>query len=293
MDNLVIKIFIEMYEMSQTNEIQGQIKEHKLDFLDGKKSLHISEALTIIISFHISKCKDFKAFYKSVFLEKNSDWSYAFPLVPSYERLIEIKNNIKSILEIAMNKFFENNIPDGEDFKAFADSFSIETVKMARRHSVKTLKKISKLGHTSMGAFFGAKLHLVALPNGKLISAAITPGNVADNNHDLLRNLTSPVKGTLYGDKGYNVKKNLKDELKENGVDIIAKPRSNMKNKSQLKKEDAEMLKKRPVIESIGNILKNFFSLKYQFHRCLDAFYCHIFSLLIAYSLRDEKPSCA
>ena len=134
MDNLVIKIFIEMHEMSKTNEICKLMKEHKLDFLDGKKSLHISEALTIIISFHISKCKDFKAFYKSVFSEKNSDWSYAFPLVPSYERLIEIKNSLKAILEIAMNKFFENNIPEGEDIKAFADSFSIETVKMVRRH---------------------------------------------------------------------------------------------------------------------------------------------------------------
>ncbi len=60
---------------------------------------------------------------------------------------------------------------------------------------------MAKIGKTTMGWFFGFKLHLVNSERGELPSVMLTPGNVDDR--EPLPALAKRLKGKLFGDKGY------------------------------------------------------------------------------------------
>ncbi|QQS31451.1 MAG: hypothetical protein IPM47_11545 [Sphingobacteriales bacterium] len=57
------------------------------------------------------------------------------------------------------------------------------------------LKTSLPKGKTSTGWFFGLKLHLVINQFGEIVKFAFTAGNVADNNHNLLRYLLGNLQG--------------------------------------------------------------------------------------------------
>jgi len=56
---------------------------------------------------------------------------------------------------------------------------------------------------------------------GELLDFDLTPGNVADNNHGLLKRILKKIKGVCFGDKGYAT--TLWKEFYENGLKIITK----------------------------------------------------------------------
>ena len=95
-----------------------------------------------------------------------------------------------------------------------------------RKQKNKTFKNIARTGKTSSGCFFGFKLHAIINEKGQLVVFRITTGNVADNNGDLLQQLTQRLKGFFYGDKGYLTQ--LADKFKARGLEIITKYRKKM-----------------------------------------------------------------
>jgi hypothetical protein len=112
---------------------------------------------------------------------------------------------------------------------------------------------MAKRGKSSMGWFYGFKLHLLINHLGEIVSFQITKGNVFDNVPilDLVKNIT--LGGKLFGDKGYLYKEEIKQKLKEkNNITIITKARRNMKNKQYdtLNEEDKKLLSKRNLIET-------------------------------------------
>ncbi|TYP81948.1 DDE family transposase [Nitrosomonas communis] len=83
-------------------------------------------------------------------------------------------------------------------------------------------------GKTSVGWFYGFKLHLVINDQGELLGVKITAGNVDDR--DPVPELTRSLFGKLFGDRGY-ISRSLFEQLWEQGVQLITKVRKNMKNK--------------------------------------------------------------
>lgn len=67
----------------------------------------------------------------------------------------------------------------------------------------KTFKNLTSRGKTSVGWFFGFKLHLIINQYAQIVKFQITSGRVADNNSHLLEKIFSDLKGVFYGDKGY------------------------------------------------------------------------------------------
>ena len=118
----------------------------------------------------------------------------------------------------------------------------------------------------------------------------ITPGNVADNNEEVLMNITKDLFGKMFGDKGYIVNKDIFEKLYFKGIQIITKIRKNMKNKL-MQLEDKLMLKHRGLIETVIGVLKESFSMEHSRHRSVWGFFSHIFSTLAAYSFKEKKPS--
>lgn len=251
-------------------------------------SLTASEVMTITLFYHYSGYKTFKDYYeKHVLCYMRDD----FKGLVSYNRFLELRNKVVAPLTIFLQltslKIKEDNEHLGV---SFIDSFSLEVCHIKRASSHKTFAGSAAKGKTSTGWFFGFKVHIVTNPCGEIIACAITPGNVADNNRNILMLLTKGILGKIFGDKGYLVNEQVRRELANKGVHIVTKLRKDMKNKL-MPLEDRLLLKKRGIIESVGSVLKETFSLEHSRHRSYAGFLSHVISTLVAYFFKPNKPS--
>ena len=139
-----------------------------------------------------------------------------------------------------------------------------------------------------MGWFYGFKLHLVINHTGDLLDVALTPGNIDDRKP--LRKFADRLHGSLYADRGY-ISKDLREELRAQGVNLVYKVRKNMK-RLDLSVSDEVLLKKRMLIESVIRELKTQMQLEHtRKPRSFENFQVNVVSALIAYQLLETKPS--
>jgi len=242
-----------------------------------------SEVITILICFHQSDYKTLKHFYTDyvrIFLKAE------FPKLVSYNRFVELQQ--LSAMHLMM--FLITNCTGESTGISFIDSTKLAVCKNQRIHQHKVFKGIAQRGKSSTGWFYGFKLHFIINDCGEVISFKLTTGNVADNNENLLLTLCKKIFGKLYGDKGYIVKEATFDKLFFDGVHLITKIKKNMKNKL-MSIADKVMLRKRALIETIIDQLKNIAQIEHSRHRCFTNFITNIFAALCAYSYAPKKPS--
>ena len=137
-----------------------------------------------------------------------------------------------------------------------------------------------------MGWSFGFKLHLVINQNGEILSVAITRGNVDDRTpvHQILK----IFKGKIYADKGY-ISNKLFKSLYKKGIKIITGIKKNMKNKF-IDIEEKLMLRKRSIIETINDVLKNSCDCEHSRHRNPSNFFVNLITGLISCIHRKRLP---
>ncbi len=92
------------------------------------------------------------------------------------------------------------------------------------------LPEIAERGKSTMGWFYGFKLHFVCNEKGEILSFCLTPGNIDDRDPKTIQTLTKKLFGKLFADKGY-ISQPLFEMLFKNGVHIVTGIRSNMKNR--------------------------------------------------------------
>lgn len=276
----LITIFCETDDFCK--EFQSQIKLGKKK-RNRAMALTMSEVMTISIWFHYSGFNTFKDYYtKMVQPYMKND----FPNLVSYNRFIELRKTIivPTLIMLCTKKLgFCTGI-------SIIDSFKLEACHIKRSYSHKALQGIAKKGKTSMGWFYGMKVHIIINHLGEIITFYISSGNVADNNELVLFKMTKKIIGKLFGDKGYIVNQKRFEQLYKKGVHLITKIRGNMQNKL-IDLTDKLLLRKRGVIESVGDILKEHMQMEHTRHRSVWSFFLHIFTSLIAYQMRDKKPS--
>ena len=95
--------------------------------------------------------------------------------------------------------------------------------------------------------------------------------------------------GKLFGDKGYLSKK-LAELLGINDVELITKLKRNMKPKI-IALFDKILLRKRSIIETINDQLKNISQIEHSRHRSLTNCMINVVAGLLAYSYQDKRPS--
>ncbi len=138
-----------------------------------------------------------------------------------------------------------------------------------------------------MGWFYGFKLHLIINHQGDILAAKITPGNVDDRAP--VPELCKEMEGKLYGDKGY-IGQALSNDLFDKGVELVTHVRKNMKVKTH-SLWDRAMLSRRFIIETIHDQLKNISQIEHSRHRSVHGFMLDFIGGLIAYCLKENKPS--
>lgn len=115
----------------------------------------------------------------------------------------------------------------------------------------------------------------------------LTKGNV--DNRKPLPTLTKRLTGLLFGDKGY-IKKELFEKLFDRGLKLVTKVKKGMKN-ALISLKEKILLRKRSIIETVFDSLKNKFEIEHTRHRSPTNFLIHVFSVLISYSMQSKKPS--
>lgn len=247
-------------------------------------SLSLSEILTIIIHFHQSNHKTFKHYYTDyVGVYLRSD----FPRLVSYTRFLELMSETTAPLVSLLVSLLGSPTTAN-----YIDSTKIVVCHNRRIRRHKVFRGMAARGKSSMGWFYGFKLHLVVNEKGDLVSFFMTPGNVPDNNTETVTKLVDNAKalvGKLFGDRGY-ISQNLFAALWEQGTQLVTGIRKNMKNRL-MPLMDKIMLRGRSIIETINDQLKNQEQIEHTRHRSPTNFGVNLFAGLIAYQLQPKKPS--
>jgi len=185
------------------------------------RSLSVSEIMTILIHFHQSHYRTFKAYYTEYVLVRLRK---EFPGLVSYNRFVGFIPSVLLFLCVYLRTSLFGNV-----YWHFVDSTALTVCKHPRIHSHKEFAGLAQRGKTSTGWFFGFKLHLIFNDRGELLNLR-TPGNVDDRKP--VPKMVRKLFGKLFGDKGY-ISQTLRDELLRTfNVELATGVRSNMKNPS-------------------------------------------------------------
>lgn len=140
-----------------------------------------------------------------------------------------------------------------------------------------------------MGWFYGFKLHIIINDKGEILSFAVTQANVDDREPLKNEGFLKQIFGKLFGDKGH-ISEKLRQLLFVDGIQLITSIRNNMKN-CLMTMSDKILLRKRSVIETVNDELKNICQVEHSRHRSPGNFLTNLVSGIIAYSFLPKKPS--
>ena len=241
-----------------------------------------SEIMTILIFYHYSGYKCFEYYYKSLVL---NDLKTYFPTAPSYHYFLALIERVSLPMMILAKLTCQQAEKTG---LYYLDAKALPVCDGLREKQHKVFRESASKGKASKGWFFGFKLHLLVNHKGQIVDFEVTTGKVADNDKNLLIKLLDNLKGTLFGDKGYFT--TLWQDFYEAGLKIVTKVKKNMKNKL-MTLEERLLLKKRPMIEAIFDILTSVFDLEHTRHRKPQNACVHILASLVAYQFYPDKPA--
>lgn len=254
---------------------------------DNKRAYHRdstmskSEIMLIMILFHDSGYRCLKHFY----VEKVcKHLRHLFPKVVSYNRFVELEKQVAVPLALFIKKVLLGKCTG----ISFVESTPLRVCRNQRIHIHKVFKGIAQRGKCSMGWFFGFKLHLICNEKGEILIFMITPGDVDDRKPLEYKVFVEFIYGKLVGDKGY-IGKNLFQRLFVDGIQLITKLKSNMKG-ALMSVSDKLLLRKRAIIETVNDELKNIAQMEHSRHRSFENFIVNMLGAIAAYCVFPKKP---
>lgn len=241
-----------------------------------------SEVITLSILFHLSGFRTLKHFYLFYVQKHMQD---DFPNTVSYNRFVELTQQAL----MPMTLFLKTCCLGSCTGISFVDSTPIRVCKNKRIYRNKVFKGIATTGKSTMGWFHGFKLHIIINDKGEILNFTITQANTDDRQPLKNKRFLDKIYGKLFGDKGY-LSKDLMKVLFVDGIHLITHIRDNMKN-SLLSLSDKILLRKRSIIETVNDELKNICQIEHSRHRSVTNFLSNLISGLIAYSFLPKKPT--
>lgn len=270
-----------------TDEFCKNFEKATASFLIGNKpkrkpKMSTSEVITIYYLFHLSGFRCFKHFY-IFYVQKHLQQE--FPVTVSYNRFVELMQGVL----IPMTMFAKTCCTGTCTGISFIDSTPIRVCKNKRIKRNKVFKGSATVGKSTIGWFYGFKLHIVINDKGEIISFAVTQANVDDRNPLKNEGFLRAIFGKLFGDKGY-ISEKLQKLLFIEGIELITNIRNNMKN-SLMELSDKILLRKRAVIETVNDELKNICQVEHSRHRSVTNFFGNLIAGIIAYHFLPKKPA--
>ena len=282
----IVEIYYLVDEFCQgINEV---LKKHQLPADTSRKTrkrafrMSDSEVITIMILFHLSHHRDLKFFYLNYI---KNHCTGEFPNTVSYTRFVELQQ--KALVPMVL--FLKSCCLGKCTGISIIDSTPIRVCHIKRERSHKVFKGIATKGKSTIGWFFGFKLHLIINDKGEIIQFLITRGNVDDRAPLKDKRFHEKVFGKLFGDRGY-ISQDLFEQLFIDGIHLITRIKKNMKN-SLMHLHDKLLLRKRAIIETVNDQLKNICQIEHTRHRSFENFVGNLVTGLIAYNFLPKKPT--
>jgi hypothetical protein len=244
-----------------------------------RTELALSELMTILVYFHHSHYRTFKHYYTKYVEPHLRPY---FPTLVSYTRFVELIP--RALVPLCCYLHTRKGRCTGI---AFIASTPLAVCHNRRIWTHKVCAGWATRGKASMGWFYGFKLHVVVNDEGELLAFCLTPGHVDDRQP--VPQLTPQLFGQLFGDRG-DISQALHDALFAQGLELLTKIRKNMRNRL-MRLWDKLLLRKRSLIETINDQLKNISQIEHTRHRSVTGFMVNLLAGLIAYSYQPKKPS--
>lgn len=268
------KLFDETIKKKTLEEADKKRRNRKFKMSD-------SEVMTILILFHLSRYRDLKAFYLQYITHSCRS---EFPHLVSYNRFVELQSRVGFKLIAFLNMCCLGQCTG----ISFIDSTPLKVCHIKRAHGHRTMRGWAQKGKSTMGWFYGFKLHIVINDRGEIINYQITPGNCDDREPLKDGTFTKNLFGKLIADRGY-ISQNLFDRLFVDDIHMITKIKKNMKN-SLMHLYDKVLLRKRALFETVNDMLKNVCQIEHTRHRSVNNFVTNLISGIIAYNILPKKP---
>lgn len=280
-DHKSTEIFYLVDEFCQ--EFDKTMKPSLIGNLPKKKPrMSQSEVITILVLFHLGGYRNFKHFYLNYV---KNHMQKEFPKTVSYNRFVELSSQVC----LPMTLFLKMCCMGECTGISFVDSTPLRVCKNKRIKRNKVFKDTATTGKSTMGWFFGFKLHLLINDKGEILNFVLTQANVDDREPLKNYKFVDKIKGKLYADKGY-LGKDLTELLFLDGLHLITSIRNNMKN-VLMELKDKILLRKRSVIETVNDELKNMCQIEHSRHRSFANFIVNTIAALTAYCFFPKKPA--
>ena len=234
------------------------IKDMKTMHRNKPNRMSDAEIMVILILFHSGGFRCFKHYYKEYVCKH---LQHLFPRHVSYNRFVELEKEVLLPMTIFIQRILIH----------------------------KTFEGLAERGRCSMGWFFGFKLHLIINDKGEILNFMFTPGNVDDREPLKQGRFLENIKGKLCADKGY-IGQALFENLFLNGIQLVTKVKNNMRN-SLMSIADKILLRKRALIETVNDELKNIAQIEHSRHRSFSNFIANSLSAIAAYCFFEKKPA--
>jgi hypothetical protein len=269
-------------------EFYKAMEEHVREKENGKKhrnrhfTMSDSEVITILVLFHLKRFRDLETFYTcyiQVYCKKD------FPKTVSCNRFVELQQKVI----VPMTVFLQTCCLGKCSGISFIDSTPLRVYHIKREHARKTFRGMATKGKSTIGWFFGFKLPIVIKDNGEILDFVVTRSNVDDRVPLKGKRFHEKVPGKLFADRGC-ISQDLFEELLVDGIHLVTRIKKNMKN-VLMPLVDKIYLRKRALVESVNDELKNVCQVEHTRHRCFENFIGNRIAALIAYNFLLKKPS--
>jgi transposase len=243
-----------------------------------KHNLSLAELVSLAIFRFFTGHRNWKDFYQHIKTYHKKD----FPSIPAYQNFIVAVNKLSLIALLLLHGFmkFFKSITKKEDLK-LTDSTKLEVCKIKREFTNKVAKNIAKKAKSSMGWFYGFKLHIVCNELMQILNFRITAGNIDDRKG--LDKIWNDIFGMIIADAGY-LGENWQKKAHSLGKHLFAGVRANMKK--LMTEAQHQFLKLRQCVETVFSVLKLRFGIESTLSRSELGFFAHYIWSITAYQFK-------
>lgn len=241
----------------------------------GRPAILSDSELTTILLWNVlvMKQKTLKDIHKWVNLYHKSE----FPNLPKYSAFVDHCHKVIPLIIYLLEQMLNK-----QESLRFMDSTMIPVCKSYRANTHKVAKDIAQFGKNNQGWYYGFKLHASIDKKGRLCGIAFTSANIYDA--QVMPKILNKYTDIAVGDSHYGASVMRKTIFEKYGTIIIAPPHFKQ-NKKVITRWQYLLLKARPKIEAVFDILKEHLNLVTSFPRSIKGYLFHYLRILLGYQL--------
>lgn len=243
-----------------------------------KFKLSLANLIALALFRFFTGHSNWKSFYRHIKSYHLTD----FPNLPNYPNFVKAVNRLSPFALLLLNGLmqFFNKLTKTNDLK-LTDSTKLKVCEIKREFRHKTCSRIAKKSKSSMGWFYGFKLHIICNELMQILNFRITSGNVDDR--EGLEMMWNDIFGMIIADAGY-VGKNFQQKAESLGKRLLTGVRANMKK--LMTAFQHKLLKIRQRSETVFSVLKLRLGMETTLPRSELGYFAHYLWCLAAYQLK-------